>query len=306
MRKFYFTDILIRTLGELSLALLVACTPDQISVIKSESDAEAQTEIEVLLENPERIGFAEVSRLAFGDSCQSCHNSQVSGGEVNLENYETLMDSRVPNLVMLGEPMESRLFTSLEVDQGARKMPPDPDKNLSENQKKIVYEWIARGAPKQAGERRAFLSLEEKLTPFFENPETIDYQVVRQWVFEPGGCYDCHSRKGYRADPSAILFGADMSRYPNLFLYNAVVKGQPANRHNPAGQIKRLGSQIFEAVAMEKSMPPAVDGYFPLSELRVKLLRLWILNCAIEEYDSVQSETLVTNRNQPEKIRNCY
>lgn len=292
--------------GGVLLALLVACAPDQANVMDGQESGSEPSEVQTLLENPDRIGFAEVSQWAFKSSCNQCHNSQVASGGINLESFESLMASKVPNLIMLGEPLESRLYTALEAEKGSRQMPPTPEQKLSEAKRRLVFEWISRGAPERAGELQAFLSLKERLTPYFNNPETIDYQVVKEWVFQPGRCYTCHSRDGYRADTTAILFGADMTRYSNFFLVNAIVSGQPEDTHNPAGEITSRGSQIYESVANRQSMPPADEGYFPLSEMRVKLLRLWILNCAIKVYTPGNGEQLLKAGEGAEKVRNCY
>ena len=66
----------------------VACAPDQISVLESEEETSQPSEINLLLENPERIGFAEVSEYAFQESCHSCHNSNDSAGGIDLTSYE--------------------------------------------------------------------------------------------------------------------------------------------------------------------------------------------------------------------------
>lgn len=299
----FFLEHLFQIFAGCVLALLVACAPGQEAAEPRSQKDSQQPEIQALLNNPKRIGFAEVSEFAFRDSCNQCHNGQAAAGGINLENFESLMASKVPNLIMLGEPMESRLYTALEAEKGSRQMPPTPEQKLSEAKRKLVFEWISRGAPEMAGETQAFLSLKEKLAPYFENPETIDYGVVKEWVFQPGRCYSCHSRDGYRPDTTAILFGADMTRYSNLFLANAIVSGQPEDRHNEAGELISRGSQIFESVANRQTMPPAEEGYLPLSELRVKLLRLWILNCAINTYIPGSVESLGEGT---EKVRNCY
>ncbi len=296
------------TLASLLLTVgLTACAPEQISRIGSKDLKSDETEMGILLNNPTRIGFNEVDRWVFQTSCNGCHNAEVQSGQIDLSSYQAIKDSESPNLLMLGEPHESRLFTSLEAETGSRKMPPEPKTPLSEAQKKLVYEWIVRGAPKRGGEPQAFLSLKEKLTPFFNRPESIDYAVVKKWVFQPGRCYDCHSSSGYRKDDIAILFGADMSRYTSMFFLNGIVPGHPSHlRDQENGKVVLAGSRIFESVAIDKSMPPAREGFQPLSALRVKLLRLWILNCAVETYDWSQKEDILPVEEGVEKVRNCY
>ncbi len=294
-------------LWSLGLLWVAACAPDQINVIDKGDRPADTSEIEVLLQSPSRIGFAAVNRLVFESSCNGCHNSAKASGGLDLSNYESIIQSDIPNLLMLGEPMESRLYSSLEAEMGSRRMPPEPKALLPEAQRQLVYEWIARGAPEKGGERQAFLSLEEKLAPFFENPETIDYEVVQQWVFKPGRCYECHSQQGYRSNQTAMVFGTNMSSYSSLFYLNGIVRGQPLNLHDSdSGYLVAKGSRIYEAVAESQTMPPKEEGFLPLSETRVKLLRLWILNCAIQDFDPSASESLLNVGEGAEKVRRCY
>ena len=52
-------------------------------------------------------------------------------------------------------------------------------------------------------------------------------------------------------------------------------------------------------------MPPAEYGFELLNGLRIKILRLWILNCAIEDYSKMGEEDLLQNEDDLEKVRSC-
>ena len=67
-----------------------------------------------------------------------------------------------------------------------------------------------------------------------------------------------------------------------------------------------MESKLFHSAAVSQMMPPAKDGYDPLDSLRLKLLRLWILNCAIEDKSAMGTEVLTPDPDNPnEKVRAC-
>ena len=82
------------------------------------------------------------------------------------------------------------------------------------------------------------------------------------------------------------------------------------------GEKKKIrGSRIYNSIAITQSMPPAYakdaqgntipSGYEPMDSLRVKLLRLWIINCAIEDYSALTDDTLLLNPRPSGKVRDC-
>lgn len=145
----------------------------------------------------------------------------------------------------------------------------------------------------QPDERDPEPTIEEVLAPFFANPETIDYQAVNQHVFS-SSCNDCHSRGGSRASSDAIDFGVDLTSYEFIFQSFAstpITKGKPEQ------------SDLFRTVSIQQSMPPTRAGYKLMNPYRAKLLRLWILNCAIETFDPENPGEI--GRNRRGKVRKC-
>lgn len=138
---------------------------------------------------------------------------------------------------------------------------------------------------------------ENELAPYFAKPETIDYQVVREKVLS-FPCMKCHDSKSPTKNDEAIEMGADMTDYTSLFegiAGSAIEKGKPEE------------SFIYKAVAgPKKNMPPAKSGLPTLSDDQIKLMRLWILNCAIESKAALgEGDKLIENPENPEKVREC-
>lgn len=125
-------------------------------------------------------------------------------------------------------------------------------------------------------------------------PEKIDYKVVKQMVLGPL-CMKCHSEDSPMRDDDAITYSANLTSYASLFnqFTPVVVKGNPPE------------SKLFRSVAITQSMPPAKKGYEPLDSLRIKILRLWILNCAIEDASKREGEQLFPDPEVPDKVRRC-
>ena len=261
--------------------------------------------MELLLNTPSSIGFNEIKALVLNHRCLNCHDSEEKAGGLDLSDYKALMNSKIPGLIEKGDPMESGLYTSLIVSQGSRMMPPEGTFQLTKSQVQLVYQWIKGGAREKANEKSDFASLAERIQPFLDRPETIDYEAVQNFVFKPGRCYECHSTKGMRPDPEAIMFAADMSSYENLFLEGAIRPGIPIRYDKNKPDKIVTGSSIYQAIAIDQSMPPAKEGHLPLSGPRVELLRLWILNCAIKKYDGNPGNFSSPN-SMPGKVRNCY
>ncbi len=132
-----------------------------------------------------------------------------------------------------------------------------------------------------------------QLKPLFDHPENIDYKIVKKEV--TGLCMNCHSLDSEFKDINAITYSANMTSYATLFnpFTPIVVKGNP------------LESKLFGAIAVTQSMPPAKGGYEPLDGLRLKLVRLWILNCAIEDKQALGNEVLTPDPENPDKVRHC-
>ncbi len=149
-------------------------------------------------------------------------------------------------------------------------------------------------------------NLKTDLHFYFENPEKIDYQIIRQEVFEVGKCLDCHSHKGLHPEDNALLFGADMTEYRSLGFLNGIVPGVLITRtkaDEKGNLFLENGSKIYESVSAHQSMPPVDRGYSLLDSERIKLLRLWILNCAPETIP--ENDNLLELKGSRGKVRIC-
>lgn len=194
-------------------------------------------------------------------------------------------------------------------------MPPLDKPQLNKDQINLVYQWVVNGAKKEKSQKvERPQSLQEELQPFFDQPQTVDYVAVNKYVFD-NSCNKCHSWNG--ATPNhddAISFGHDMTTYESVLANKGIVFDKRGNprledflEKNDQG-VKKLikGSRMYKSAAIKQTMPPERDGYKPVDSLRLKLLRLWIINCVIEDYSKVDPETdNLKDRVKNGKIRNC-
>ncbi|MGE4130359.1 MAG: c-type cytochrome domain-containing protein [Bdellovibrionales bacterium] len=246
------------------------------------------------LSSPDTITFQTVRDLVFEKHCLDCHDSERKKDGIDLTHYGSSLQAGDRKLVEPFNAPASPLYTALFAT-GKRQMPPQDRAPLSEEQKQLVYFWIQNGA-KDSGTDKVERppTLKEELRPYFRHPEKIDYTLVRKYVIGYA-CTKCHSLKGESPDRDAITYSANLTDYASLFnpFTPVVTKGNPET------------SKIYHAAAVTQSMPPAKKGYDPLDSLRLKLLRLWILNCAIEDFSVVQNDPLIPNPENPEKVRDC-
>ena len=85
--------------------------------------------------------FTVLKAKVFQPKCIQCHEGMNAKGQVDLTNYEALMN-RDPPVILPFNPEESGLFQVIKM--GA--MPPSGP--LSEDEISAVYDWIKKGAPK--------------------------------------------------------------------------------------------------------------------------------------------------------------
>lgn len=288
----------------------LACAPQHTSMrVEPTAEEQQQAEIQKLLQQPEIITFSDVHRLVFEPACTKCHSSEKKISGVSLQTAEDVFNPTHKNIVAPTEPNESLLYQTIIATSPPRQMPPRGEKALTATQKTLVFQWIKQGAktdPEQ--EPTPVATLEEQLQPYFDRPEMIDYPVIQKYVFTDGSCIQCHSPHGSTPVDDAILLGADLTDYKSLFYLNGIVPGVPYDEVKTNGDgVTNVtwGSSIYKSVAITQSMPPARRGYQPLSALRVKLLRLWILNCAIEDFSQITEDKLLNNVTGKGKIRLC-
>lgn len=139
------------------------------------------------------------------------------------------------------------------------------------------------------------MGLDENISTYLASPEDVDYRLINEQVFKKGQCLNCHSTNGSTPDRSAIRHGVDLSSYSSLFLRLGVVPGN----------LKE--SRIYQASLSDKSHSlVSVDGYKPLADDLRQLLKLWILNCGIEDHTLEGNVRLIYPETYLEKVRLCF
>lgn len=252
-------------------------------------------ELTSVLASPKSVDYAAVKRFVLDKNCIGCHSGAAKKNGIDLSSYGSITEGHDGRkLVELFSPGDSLLMNVLKTE-GKRHMPPAGEVQLSEAQIQLVYTWIANGARRSEDEPidPRGKQLQDQLAPYFEHPENIDYPAVRKFVLA-STCVKCHSVQGDSKDIDAIQNSANLTSYQTTLDLSGVVKGKPAE------------SKLFEATAIKQIMPPPKAGYPPLDSLRTKLLRLWILNCAIEDKAALGNEVLHPDIDNPsEKVRDC-
>ncbi len=276
----------------LSLASLMftACSPTHDNPLLNKKSTSRQ--VQELLQAPETIVFSDIKRLVLTTRCLDCHGGQETKANVNLVSYDNLTSGlNFKKVVIPFDVRRSELLSTLTAS-GDRRMPPLDEPQLTDGEKSLLFAWISHGAKNITLAKRP-ITLKEELQKYFEKPETIDYQIIQKKVFK-NQCFKCHSQESELAEDDVLLYSADLTNYQTIFnSFEPVVK---------KGDIEE--SALFRSVAIEQSMPLESEGYEPLDSLLVKLLRLWILNCAIESYDP-EEEGLISNPKSPDKVRLC-
>ena len=242
--------------------------------------------------------FESIQKFVITPHCIECHGGDDGLGFVNLESYEAAFgQTGLKKTLSAFNPNRSSFYGTLVVESGSRKMPPANKPQLSEQQIQLVFEWINAGANQFASKEPVVRpepepTLSEQLQPYFESPESIDYEVVNSYIFQPY-CLSCHSTESSSAIDDAILYGANLTSYESIF--------------NPFVPVVKKGdhheSSVYESVAVNQTMPPIEDGYEVLDANLNRLLRLWILNCAVEEYDSENPGELIEDLDGVGKVR---
>lgn len=92
-------------------------------------------------------GFEEVVLPIFEENCGACHSSVVKQAELQVTEYDPLMaGGQSGSVVTPGDPEASTLWTQIRSDA----MPLVGE--LSDEDKALIYNWIAAGAARQASE----------------------------------------------------------------------------------------------------------------------------------------------------------
>ena len=264
-----------------------------------------------LVAEPEFIDFSHISKFILKNHCMECHDSMNRKDGVDVSTFDSLLMGNSKKLVYPQEPERSPLYNTLIVaPSAARHMPPSNKKQLSMEQQDLIYHWIRLGAQEMAPEPPPtdvvnpeptpvktplpkVKSIKQVLQPYLDKPETIDFSVVNKHVIQPL-CIKCHSQNSTHKHKKDALYSADMTNYQALF--------------DPFAPVVKIGnhqrSKMFKAAAINQTMPPPRDGYDPVDPYLVKLMRLWIVNCAIEDYSKHKGETLLKDPSGI-KVRLC-
>ncbi len=290
--------------------VFVACSAEHS---KNDKKQNVDERIQQKLSSGGDISFDFVFQTVLQDNCLECHSSSRSDSNVNLSTYDfTLGASDFKSTVFKFEPDKSSLYQTTQLTSGKRAMPPSDRSPLSQAQKDLIFKWIEQGAKgvTTPGDKSG-PSKGELFKTYFENPETIDYQVVNKQVFVKN-CLDCHSNDGLKPDfEGAIQYGQDMSDYKALFTDNGIVPNKLVDYVvNQDGRLrKKTGSRIYKSIAISQTMPPTEYGYKLLDGDSMKLLRLWIKNCAIEDYNSIKDNDTLLEEDDSDrfngKVRDC-
>ena len=255
-----------------------------------------QQKISQLLESPESLDYTHIKTFVLEKYCSSCHNEKDRKDNINVMNYDALVKGGVTRSIAVPyNANASLIYQSLILPTGRRHMPPLDQPQLQKYQIELVRAWVDNGAKEKSDMVTPTpLKLSEELRVYFENPESIDYSVVQEYVFK-NNCTKCHSEHSEQAETEVLANSANLTNYKTIF-----------NRFNPV-VVKGVEeeSKIFKAVAIRQSMPPVKEGYELLDGNLIKLLRLWISNCAIEDLEVIKEDRLEYDPNSPEKVRLC-
>ncbi|MCJ8276108.1 MAG: hypothetical protein HRT44_04900 [Bdellovibrionales bacterium] len=277
-----------------------------------------------LLASPEKIVFDDVKKFVLEPSCVECHASSGNKfARVDVSSMAALKGENSKPVLIPFDPEGSKVYSTLVLPMNTSlHMPPRNKPQLSEDQINLVFQWIENGAKTEYVEGEEPIkverppSLAEELQPYFDDPATVDFPAVKKFVFDTS-CNDCHSESGSKSDWQAMFYGQNMTTYKDHFTNSGIVKNLLTDKivTEDGVQKKVRGSRIYNSIAITQSMPPAYakdaqgntipSGYETVGALRVKLLRLWIINCAIEDYAAITDDTLLTKPRPSGKVRDC-
>jgi len=318
-------EIRLLVLLSVQLLLLSSCGSNHDQTpLPNPQDERGNEEIQSLLRKPDTIIYSDISKFVLKNSCNECHSTKKNKieSQINFDSFETAQGLK-GSYAKAFTPFNtetSKMYKVLIIPAGSLHMPPFNRPQLSKEQIDLVFSWIQNGAKKEISDVvEVPPSLSERLNPYFQKPESIDYQTVNDNIFKPK-CYKCHSTESPDVDFEAVAFGQDMTDYESLLDLSGegsegVVPGNLIDRWVNEKQedgsfikVREYGSDIFTTSVLTQTMPPPKEGYEPINGLESKLLRLWILNCAIESYeatkddDNLDEEALEKKR---DKVRVC-
>lgn len=91
--------------------------------------------------DPDKVYFVNDVQPILNSNCaySGCHDASTHSDGVDLSTYDKIIST---GEIEAGEPDKSELYEVIAEGE----MPPDPNNPLSNDQKQIIYDWIAQGA----------------------------------------------------------------------------------------------------------------------------------------------------------------
>lgn len=187
-------------------------------------------------EEMEKLSYSYVFSKVFEPKCISCHGD--SGG-VNLESFARIVE-KIPQI-------KQTVFIDQTMPKKAA---------LSEEQKKILWNWIAMGAPQWPSDPNS---------PEEPDPLLATFDSINNKIFIPK-CVSCHSAG--EAAQNILLSKEDLLNSP----YELVIPNNP----------DESGLVIAIERDDDKRMPPAKEGFAALKNEEKIAIRKWIENGATD------------------------
>src|SRR5579871_6286703 len=126
----------IRNLGALIVSAITALVLAPLSIAQEATPRP----------NIQQLFFESRVRPLLIDNCLNCHSEKRQKGDLRLDSHASLLKGGKHGPAILpGKPDQSRLITAISYEDKDLQMPPD-DK-LSDDQIKVLTEWVKMGAP---------------------------------------------------------------------------------------------------------------------------------------------------------------
>ena len=193
--------------------------------------------------DPDTVYFQNTVLPLLQSTCGTtgCHDQASHQEDVILTDYFNIMET---GEVKPFDPLDSKLYEVVKDDFQSDRMPPAPAPPLTQNQKEIIYKWIAQGA----------------LNNFCDNEPCDTLNVTFSGTIFPiiqNNCYGCHSG----TNPSG---GISLTNYQNIKAAGSI---SPGSYGSLSGTIKWSAGNI--------AMP---ENGNQLSDCKIKLIEKWIEN----------------------------
>ena len=120
--------------------------------------------------------YSGVIQPILDQKCVSCHNPKKSKGDLLLHNLKGIMGGGTEGpIISMTNPMESEILKRIHLPREEKKhMPPKTKIQLSKAEKKLIDQWVLRGAPRNKTIAELGLST-SYFTSFFPVDETGIY-----------------------------------------------------------------------------------------------------------------------------------